>query len=370
MQEQNYTITYIPVEDLEFDKENPRLPHSVVDSDSEGAVIDWMLKDASIIELMGSIGEKGFFPAEPLLVVKNDTTEKYTVVEGNRRLTAVKLLNNPELALKRKSASVITIANEAVKETKKLPVMIFPERKEILDYLGFKHITGVKQWGPLAKAKYLKELQKEYLSFKISIDDQYKRLAKAIGSRADYVRDLLIGLEVYDNIHNNSYFNISGLNEETIDFGVYYNALKYANIPKFLGIDKSAENPINKIDKAKLEELTKIISEKDKQGKTKLGESRNLSTLNSIIQESKPLRMFIGGKSLEEAAMYLEGPDEVFKTSLRRSSSFLKEAEGALKEIEQCTQLDVELVDKVKSQVINIETDVNSKLQTRKKRKA
>jgi len=369
VKKQEYKIIYIPIDDLEYDKQNPRLPHSVVDSDRDEDVIDWMLKDASIIELMGAIGEKGFFPAEPLLVVQKGSTKKYTVVEGNRRLTAVKLLNNPNLAT-RKSTSINTIVAEANQKPKKLPVMVFSKRQQILDYLGFKHITGVKQWSALAKAKYLKELQHEYELSKIPITEQYRRLAKAIGSRADYVRDLLIGLDVYDNIHKKKYFNIVGLNEDTIDFGVYYNALKFANIPKFLGIDKNNENPTKNIHQKNLEELTKIMSEKDQQGKTKLGESRSLTTLNSIVLEDKPFQMFIKGRSLEEAAMYLEGPHEIFKNSLSHISSLLKEADGALKEINQCKQTDVKLVHEVKEQIDEIMVNVKSKLPTRKKRKA
>jgi len=361
VKEQDYTIRYIPVSDLEYDKENPRLPHSVVDSDREEDVIDWMLKDASIIELMGSIGEKGFFPGEPLLAVQKGKTKKYIVVEGNRRLTAVKLLNNPKLATRR-LPSINLLFQEANKKPKELPVMVFPKRKEILDYLGFKHITGVKQWSALAKAKYLKELQGEYKSSKISIDEQYKKLAKSIGSRADYVRDLLIGLEVYDNIHRKHYFKIEGLNEDSIDFGVYYNALKYSNIPKFIGIDKSAENPTVKINLSNLESLTKIISEKDEDNNTKLGESRNLSILNLIILEEKPFQMFIKGKSLEEAKLYLEGPHEIFRNSIQKTISLLGEAQIALNEVNQCTKSDVKLVDDAKEQLVVIRNNVTDKL--------
>ena len=368
MEEQQYIIDYKSVDSLEFDIENPRLPHSVVDSKREEDVVDWMLKDASIIELMGSIGEKGFFPAEPLLVVLNKATNKYTVVEGNRRLTAVKLLNKPELA-KRKSSSIHAIVGEAIHTPKKLPVMLFPKRKEILDYLGFKHITGVKQWSALAKAKYLKELQKEYSNSNLSINEQYKKLAKAIGSRADYVRDLLIGLDVYDIIHNKNYFEIKHLNEGSIDFGVYYNALKYANISKFLGIDKNADYPTKTIAKLNLETLTKIISEEDELGKTRLGESRNLGTLNEVILEEKAFRMFTNGKSLQESKVYLEGPHEIFKNSLFRTESSLKDAQLALKEITQCTKADVELIKNVKDQLIDIERDVTNKVQTRKRNK-
>lgn len=365
MKEQEYKITYIPVANLEYDKENPRLPHSVVDSNKESDVVDWMLKDASIIELMGSIGEKGFFPAEPLLVVKKGSTNRYTVIEGNRRLTAVKLLNDPTLAT-RKQASINSIFDEAIKKPEDLPVMIFPKRKEILDYLGFKHITGVKQWSALAKAKYLRELQQEYKSSKISITEQYKKLAKAIGSRADYVRDLLIGLDVYDKIHKKNYFEIEGLNEDTIDFGVYYNALKYSNIPKYLAIDKNGEKPTQTLNQQNLEELTRIISEGDENGKTKLGESRNLSTLNSIILEPKAFKMFAGGKSLRESALYLEGSQEIFRGSLNQVTISLNESIDAISELKTSTSANVKLVDDVQKLVTILRTLAEAKIKKRK----
>jgi hypothetical protein len=362
-----YTIEYLPIGNLHYDKQNPRLPHSVIDSDNDTLVIDWMLKDASIIELMGSIGEKGFFPAEPLLVVQIGKSKNYTVIEGNRRLTAVKLLNNPKLATRR-SQSIITIVDEAIKIPKELPVMVFHQRKEILDYLGFKHITGVKQWSALAKAKYLKELQKEYSNSEFSISDQYKKLAKAIGSRADYVRDLLIGLDVYESIHKKKYFNIDDLNEETIEFGVYYNALKFGNIPKYIGIDKFGENPTRKINQKNLEVFTRIISEKDETGKTKLGESRNLTVLNDIILESRPRDMVLSGKkTLEEAALYLEGPQEVFRNSLSQIKSLLKDAEHALKEVVHTSQIDIKLITDIKQHINDVDKDVKRKLTNRKK---
>jgi hypothetical protein len=357
--EHQYVIEYKPVTDLEFDRQNPRLPHSVVDSRQDEAVIDWMLKDASIIELMGSIGEKGFFPAEPLLVVKKGTSQKFTVVEGNRRLTAVKLLIDPRLA-SRKTEAIKLISDEASHKPDRLPVMVFPHRKEILDYLGFKHITGVKQWSALAKAKYLKELKDEYDLKNFSTNEQYRKLAKSIGSRADYVRDLLIGLEVYERIHNKKFFKIKDLNEDTIDFGVYYNALKFSNIPVFLGIKKNAVNPGKTLKEKNLEQLTRIISEKI-DGRTRLGESRNLSDLNSIILEDKPMKMFMGGKSLADAAMYLRGPEEILSTSLNHILSLLVESRAALQEIRTCTSQQVSQAAKARKDISEIEEQVIKK---------
>jgi hypothetical protein len=66
--------------------------------------LEWLLDEERVVELMIAIGEKGYFPGEILLVVENEATKErpkrdkvYTVVEGNRRLAAVKLLRDPSL---------------------------------------------------------------------------------------------------------------------------------------------------------------------------------------------------------------------------------------------------------------------------------
>src|SRR5882762_9376812 len=102
----NKSIQYEKVDNLLFDPDNPRFP-STLNGEDEDEVLDWMLKDATIVELMGSIGEQGYFPGEPLLVVPAKKGGKYYVVEGNRRLSAVKLLLKPNLApTKKKSVQI------------------------------------------------------------------------------------------------------------------------------------------------------------------------------------------------------------------------------------------------------------------------
>lgn len=316
------TIQYVAVDDLLYDPENPRLPHSIVDSHKEADVINWMLKDASILELMGSIGLKDFFEAEPLLVVPTKN-KKFIVVEGNRRLTAVKLLRHPNLAEKRPNA-VLEISKDAKIKPETVPVIIYDTRKEILDYLGFKHITGVKPWPALAKAKYLQQLQPEYANLKKS--DQYRALAKAIGSRSDYVKDLLSTVDIYDKMSKKDFFDIPGLKEDTIDFGVYYNAMKYSGIAKYIGVDERNQDPNSKIDLKKLKELASWISEKDSNNQTRLGESRNLGLLNQIIDNPKALDLFKSGRKLEDAVMYTGEPADLVQQAINESFTQLQYA--------------------------------------------
>ena len=106
---------------------------------------------------MISIGENGFFPGEAIVVTP--ANGKYTVLEGNRRLAALKLLQDPDLAGNRRS---ITRASEDSKnKPTDIPAYIVNSRDDALQYLGFRHISGVQRWDPLAKARYLKLLFKQ-----------------------------------------------------------------------------------------------------------------------------------------------------------------------------------------------------------------
>ena len=332
-------IEDIEVDRLHFDPQNPRLPKSTIDTGDEEQVINWMLRDASIIELMGSIGEKGFFPAEPLLVVEiDDRPNHYSVVEGNRRLSAVKLLLNPDLATKR-SKSVQQIVEAARCKPTTLPAFIYLQRTNILDYLGFKHITGVKAWSALAKAKYLRDLRKDYVD--LPLEDQYRSLAKAIGSRSDYVQQLLVGLELFKCISENDYFDIPGLNEETLDFGVYYNSLRWKNIRNFLEVDATVAEPVKEINVSHLEMLVKWVSEKGPENRTRLGESRNLGKLDKVLGAPKAIAAFNSGSTLDESIVYTEEPDQIFKESVYESLSQIGTANKYIHLISNHTEVEV-----------------------------
>ena len=149
----------IALDDLKLDSKNPRLPKSKQGKD-EKSIIQWMLMEAATVELMMAIGENDFFAGEQLLVVEHkEQSGKYIVIEGNRRLTAVKLLSNPDLTEKVKREKVNKICEEARFKPEMIPCLIFDDENEILKYLGFRHITGIKSWRLLEKARYLNDLR-------------------------------------------------------------------------------------------------------------------------------------------------------------------------------------------------------------------
>lgn len=92
----NKSVTYISISQLHFDSLNPRLPENMHSAD-EATVLDWMIRHENIDSLMESIATTDYSDAEPVLVVKIENGN-FAVIEGNRRLAAVKLLNDPSKA--------------------------------------------------------------------------------------------------------------------------------------------------------------------------------------------------------------------------------------------------------------------------------
>jgi hypothetical protein len=174
-------IELVDIKDLRFDPKNPRLPANL-DGTDEREVLGWMLAEGNIPELMASIGSSGYFPGEPLLVIPGRTRGTFDVIEGNRRLTAVKLLLNPTLAHNRAKA-VQQVADEAVYRPTLVPVIKYESREQLLDFLAYRHITGVKAWEPLAKARYLGQMFNNLSrSTRLRMDAKFKKLASRSGA--------------------------------------------------------------------------------------------------------------------------------------------------------------------------------------------
>ena len=220
--------------------------------------------------------------------------------------------------------------------------MVFDDRGHVLEYLGYKHITGVQPWDSLAKAKYLKQLLTTLPAG--DFYEQCKTLAKIIGSKANYVRLLLVGVDVYSQVEKNNYYDIPTLSEESFEFGTFYTALQRANISEYVGIDLDGDAPLKNLNEDRLKDLTEWIFKKNSEGFTRLGESRNLSKLDKVVNSSFPkaLEAFKEGKSLDDSVRLTDQPLEIFQNSLNDSLTSLETARNYTHEIDKPTQLQVD----------------------------
>jgi len=321
----NRQFIEVDIINLKLDELNPRLPERLKGA-PERDVLNWMLSDATLIDLMASISENGFFSGEPIIAIPDGND--FIVIEGNRRLSAVKLLANPEYATTSPKA-VETISREA-RENNNIPtslwVYVVSERQEVENYLAFRHVTGVKQWPVISKARYLNNLYRQKTNRDTSA---YKELAKEIGSKASYVRRLLTGYEAFEIIQSRRYYNIPDLDEENFDISLITDAITmHSALAEYMGIDMESTKPFEGVKPERLKEVTEWLYQKLSNGKTRIGENRNLRVLNKVIQNIEARESFISGeKSLKEAAELTDLADENIRLYLNKALQNLVEAQ-------------------------------------------
>lgn len=336
-------IVSMPVKRLLLDVDNPRLPESVVRTQS--AMLNYIARNTAIEDLMSAIGANGYFEGEPVIAYRNEGDPKglFRVVEGNRRLTAVKLLTNPELCKTRKT--IAGIADEAEYRPTDIPVIVRASRDEILPYLGSRHIVGVQQWEPLAKARYMLQLYRDLSDKSSDPSTRYRQVAKRIGShtRADYIKKNLDALAVFDVVKKADFYGIDGLSDDTIDFGTLYSALPYRGIAQFAGCGKFREvdgeeiyepfHPIaspTKLRKGNVEQLTRWLFELKEDGKTVLGDSRNIPKLDAVLRSTPAMAALKDGASLTMAYVLSSGVDTEFEAHMQQARNFLSEASAIM----------------------------------------
>jgi len=228
-------IEYSRLSDLYLDARNPRLGRqNAARRLSQEEVLEAM-KDWTLNELASSFLESGFWPQEALLVVEEllDGQRRRVVVEGNRRLAALKLL---KLAFDGKPDSKAwreLVAHRKAPENlfTEIPFIHVGSRKDVVAFLGFRHVTGIKEWNPAEKAEYIANLVESHKM-------DYDEIRRKIGSKADTVRQNYISYRLLLQMEGEEEIDLKRVEDK---FSVLYLSLRSAGVQKYLQIDIQAE---------------------------------------------------------------------------------------------------------------------------------
>jgi len=352
----------VPIENMNLDPVNPRLPERLKNA-HQNEVLNWMLTDATLTDLMASIVENGFFYGESLIGINDPNKDgDVIIVEGNRRLASIKLLAKPTLA-EIKIKSVLSLSEEIIRNNKlpkELPIYIVDNRDEVANYLGFRHVSGVKQWPVIAKARYIYSLFEQTPW----TPDIYKQLAKEIGSKSVYVRRLIVGYKLFLLIEHNNFFDLDYLSEENFDLSLINDAATmHKSIIEYIGVNLDKKDALESL---KMKEFTDVYSwlyKKDEQGETRIGESRNLSILAKILDTDEARRAFIDDNySLADAAALTSLADDNIRLHLQNARLSMIEAQKVVHNIKSPNRSDIRLVEEVRNSADTIRREMSSKL--------
>lgn len=155
----NFTTKNVPLKKLRNDALNPRHP----ELGSQIEIIAWTMEQygREIHNLATDILQHGLSPIERILAVPSDTDEGcYVVVEGNRRLTAIRLIDNPDLSPTRiwcrKFEKLAKTHADAILHV--VPITIAPDRNAVRWILDRRHRgedegRGLKRWNAQQAAR-------------------------------------------------------------------------------------------------------------------------------------------------------------------------------------------------------------------------
>ncbi len=319
------TVQMLPTADLHFDRKNPRLAeYRITKSTTDDDIISIRWDAMDVKELVQSITASGYFPHEPLIV----TTEgnKNIVIEGNRRLVAVKALINPDL-VKSKGWDVPTLSKSELAKLRKLPVTI-SGRKEAWRYLGFKHVNGPAKWSSYAKAEYIADIHRKY---QISLED----IAEQIGDRHRTVQRLYRGLMIIEQAERENVYDREDRFRQRFAFSHLYTGLDYDGISKFLlleSADAETTTPVLKKAVKKLGELCVWLYGSKKANKPPVVESQNphLRQLDAILTNREAVAALRAGEDLAASFELSRLPTAVFEEALLKAKRELQRARAHL----------------------------------------
>lgn len=155
--------------------------------------------------------------------------DRYIVVEGNRRLAAVKLLRSPALCGKIEAKGIPKELPIPIKKTLDAPPVIVCDRIDLWMYMGFKHLNGPQEWDSIAKAEYIAHVHEE---FKIPLAS----IARTIGDEHQTVKRLYLGLTVLRQAESSGVFSREKIWGARFPFSHLWTGLGYSSVQKFLGL--------------------------------------------------------------------------------------------------------------------------------------
>lgn len=296
-------IEYARLAEIFLDRRNARLGLSTDEAelgqeDLYGQMIHWSLE-----ELATSFLESGFWAHEAVLCTKEllEGEERLVVIEGNRRIAALKRLQRAFRGEERSRRWLELI--EGVPEPddmfEAVPYMLLERRSDVDAFLGFRHVTGIKEWKPPEKARFIAKL----------IDENglsYRQVMRKIGSKTPVVERSYVAYRILRQMEEVEGFDVEEVKDR---FSVLFLSLRSRHVQSFLGVESkfgiepSEVNP--PVDREHLDRLREYARWLFGDGETP-----------PVVEDSRQVDKFANVLASEEGLEYLRA---VRRPSLERA---------------------------------------------------
>ncbi len=315
-------LEFTSIDRLLFDSENPRLKVDRLENPTQKDLFELLWRDFAVDELAKSIAANGYFPYEPLFVYPVDGS--YVVIEGNRRLAAVKALTH-SFEIPGSVSALPHITATQRRNLQELPVRV-TSRANIWQYVGFKHVNGPQAWQSASKAEYIAWVHN---SLKVPLS----RITEQIGDTHSTVQRLYRALMVIDQAEDSNVWHRSDRIKAHFSFSHLYTGLDYTGISEFISVRPASAEARRPVPKNRLQNLGELCvwlygsRSLDRQPVVQT-QNPDLRRLDKILQNRDALAALRKNLPLETSEDIARGDSEILREALVTARSSLQVARG------------------------------------------
>lgn len=288
----------VEVQHLLFDPENPRMPEEL--GGDQKQIFRFLVDDIGVEDLLNSFAASGVIDGDPIIARAAERANDYYVIEGNRRLAAVKLLNGEKIGDGKPEVAVPALTPKVAAALKQIRVQLGWDPELLEAYLGYKHVTAAREWTPEAKAKFVVTRSKGDFS-----DANLTKFAKRLGTDLPTLRRWLVAYLTLKQAEGENGFDPREAFAKRY-FGTFYTLLGSRVVQEFLGL-KGGPLTVRPVPNDHLEQLSEFIGWAI--GTKKIPpvvNSRSQQKLDAVLASPSALRYFRSKKNLEGALLYTE----------------------------------------------------------------
>lgn len=330
----NRQVEFIALKDLHLDPQNPRFGQDDKPK-SQAQILDTIVEQYGIEDVLSSIAVNGYFEAEPIIC--KERGGKLYVAEGNRRLAACLVLAGDPRAVKHQRRT--TNAQELQERSGQAPITSIPvirfkegdQEKELLSYLGVRHIASSLPWDSYAKAAWVAQV----------VDDGRltpEEISMMTGDQNRTIIRLLHGYYIVQQLikegkfrPEDSYRKGRGSATE-FPFSWVYTLFGYPLARKRLGIsDVPAPNPIpaEKLRDAQTV-FRSLFGDRAADAPPAIGDSREIGALAGALASEQWFNELRRGKTLAEIEATFKPVKDQASDALAQVQQILKTLLGSL----------------------------------------
>lgn len=326
------TTGKIPTDLLDFDPNNPRLIEDGIKNPDDAQIIKALADGSDLAEVVASVAENGYIDIEPLIVQRMG--QRFRVLEGNRRLAAIRILQQPALAAGT-GITVPAISAETKQSLNEVTGYAVSSPDQARDFIGFKHINGPHKWDAIAKARFAADWYKKERNSGVTLE----RIARHLGDGHDTVVRLVNGMFVLDQAKEAKVWDIGDRYPgRKFAFSHLYTALTRPGYREFLGLpdewrdDDPKPNPVprNKVGNLQRVMVWLYGSKSDDVEPVINSQNPDIRNLGAVLLNARARTTMLLRGNLQEAYAQVEPKGIRFETALINAK---QEAEKAMSQI-------------------------------------